>query len=629
MAPVNVFVAATGNEFMRELAGWLVEAAALTGRAAHLVDDRLPEADGRLNLVVAPHEFFSLYPAGRRELVRAAAASVCVGTEQPGTPWFEMSLDAFRRGPAALDINAAAAAELRAAGIDASHLQLGAVPSLTAARPDAARTVDVAFLGALDRRREEVLADLAPRLHHRRVALHLFHPDRPIRATTPGIVVGADKYRLLADSTVLLNVHRERAPARGAVPRPAYFEWMRMVEAMANGCVVVTEPSAAHEPLEAGVHFVEATVDSFADALERLLADDDRRQAIAHAAEEVVTRDLALDRTLHQVLERLEAEVLPALTTHVRSRRATRGRWRVAQPAPARHLFPVFQPFLPLQREAKRLARADDAALAELDSLRCLLRHGAGQHLMFERTPAHDRAIPEVSVVVPLYDAATLVRETLDSVLASTGVAFEVIVVEDHATDASRDVATTYLREHPTVPMLLVAKEANEGLVAARNTGFEHARSPFVMVLDADNLVYPRCLRRLADALHDDRDAAAAYSILEDFGEHRGLRSATAWDVERLCTANYIDAQAMIRRSAWEALGGYRPDDTDVYGWEDWDLWLRIARAGGHAVLVPEILGRYRVRPTSMVSLSNVAADDARAAIRARYPDLPWPPSPL
>ena len=57
-----------------------------------------------------------------------------------------------------------------------------------------------------------------------------------------------------------------------------------MIEAMANGCVVVTEPSEGFAPLEDGIHFVQAEVDQMADAIDELLADDDRRLAIADAA---------------------------------------------------------------------------------------------------------------------------------------------------------------------------------------------------------------------------------------------------------------------------------------------------------------------------------------------------------
>jgi glycosyltransferase involved in cell wall biosynthesis len=289
--------------------------------------------------------------------------------------------------------------------------------------------------------------------------------------------------------------------------------------------------------------------------------------------------------------------------------------------------FGAFRPFLPTLVAAKRLAMAETAALQRLDAADCQLAHGSTQHIVRATTPAFADVTPEVSVVVSLYNYADVVTDTLDSIVASDDVSFELIVVEDHATDDSRAVVQRFIDDHPTVPITLIAKDANEGLAAARNTGFEHARAPLVMVMDADNMIYPTCLRRLADALRDNAGVDAAYAILEDFGDQRNLRSALAWDVDRLCRANYIDAQAMLRRSMWQRLGGYRADDALVYGWEDWDLWLRLAADGGQAMLVTQILGRYRVQRGSMVGLTNLATDDAIASMRTRYPTLPWPSS--
>ena len=123
------------------------------------------------------------------------------------------------------------------------------------------------------------------------------------------------------------------------------------------------------------------------------------------------------------------------------------------------------------------------------------------QQLHREETPAFVAAEPEVSVLVTLYNYEHLVTDTLESILASTDVSLEIIVVEDHATDGSRDVVRRFMAQHPDAPMCLLAKDANEGLAAARNTGLEHCRADLVMMMDADNLVYPTCLRRPAEPL--------------------------------------------------------------------------------------------------------------------------------
>ena len=86
-----------------------------------------------------------------------------------------------------------------------------------------------------------------------------------------------------------------------------------------------------------------------------------------------------------------------------------------------------------------------------------------------------------------------------------------------------------------------------------------------------------------------------------------------------------IDAQAMLRRSTWERHGGYRVADDLVFGWEDWELWLRLAAAGEHGVNVPRMLGRYRTQAQSMLSTTNLVADHMLRHLRELYPPLPWP----
>ena len=626
-APVRVFVAADGNEFMHDIASWFADAARLAGRHAELISDELPAVDGAINLVVAPHEFFELYDAPQHALQQAAAASICVGTEQPDTPWFDLTIDACRRGIECLDINPHGVAALRGAGLVASHVQLGAVPAMTAPSaltPTTGRPIDVLFMGGLDDRRGALLADLAPELWTVKSDIRVFKFDRPVSSATPGVVFGTDKYDLLASSKLLVNLHRQRENSS------SYFEWARMIEAMANRCVIVTEPSDTSAPLVNGRQFAEAPIEAMGDTIRRLLADDQRRSDIADRALAAVTSDLAFAQTLGPLLDRIESTVLPRISDHAATDDPSVDPWRLgASKVPPPTRLGAFRPYAPLQRAAKRLALDDTDMLRRIDATSCLIRHGQGQHVERIATPSYlgRTTAPRVSAVVTLYDYAGVVGETLMSLIASTDVDVEIIVVDDHSSDDGRHVVSDLFDRHPNVPMLLLGKDANEGLAAARNDGFAAAVGEYVFVMDADNHVYPTCLARLADTLDEHRDAAAAYSILEDFGTQRNIRSALAWDPARLCVANYIDAQAMWRRSMWEALGGYRNDDREVYGWEDWDLWLRLAETGGRAVLRTEILGRYRVQDSSMITLTNLATDDAIVSMRNRYPRLPWPGS--
>lgn len=614
MTDVRVHVAAHGSSSNLDLAHWFTEAARLAGRTAELVTDRPPDADRAIAVVVAPHEYFELADLSVADAQRAAGRCVCIATGDPTGGAFERTVDAGRLAMATYDVSQEGVAALQARGIEARHLQLGAVPSMSVGSdgtPDAASALDVMFVGIWSERRGAVLADLAPTLVHRRSALHLAIDEPPITAHTLGVLEPDARRRHISMARTLLDIRRTESSA---------FAWARAVEAMANGCVVVAD-RPVDGPLVAGVHYVAAPTDcpdhAVAELLDELLDDEARRRYIAGCALDLVTGELGFHRAVDALLTRLERD-------RPTPRRPRVTRWLAGdshRPAPVR-LAP-FRPFARVRNAAQLIALAESAALRRIDATRSVLRHGDPRHVQRFETQSFADAEPEVSVVVSVYNYADVVEQALCSVIASEDVAFEIIVVDDHATDHSRAAIRRVLDEHPGVPMLLVGKDANEGLAAARNSAFELSRSPLVMVLDADNEVSPTCLRRLADALDAHPDADAAYGILEDFGEHRGVRSAFPWDVRQLCKANYIDAQAMIRKETWARLGGYRGDD-EVFGWEDWDLWLRLARVGGRALLVPELLGRYRVHQGSMIALTNLGHDRGRTAMRARYPELPW-----
>lgn len=607
--PLDVFVSPYGNAFMGDIASWLVEAGELLGRRSRLRDDgSLPSDPAVLNLVVAPHELYTLGGYTDRQIDEAARVSVPVTTEQPGTTWFELTRIVCAASPAVLDVNAHGTAALRATGIDARHLRLGGVPSMDR-RTGEERDIEVLFLGGHTTHRGEQLAALAPVLWDRDVDLRLFSFARPVAGGVDGLVFGRHKYDLLARSRILLNVHRDDSG-------PGYFEWARMVEAMANGCCVITEPSTGHAPLEDGRHFV-ATTD-LAATVSDLLERPERAVEIGERAARAVLEEWPLTATLGPELERLDG--LPAR----RRSRLVAPRY-AARMLRARQipLLPVFAPHTELRERIYWALTAETVLQRQIERARCLVRHGTDHHIQRLESASYAGAVPDVSVVVTLYDYAALVAETLDSVAASQGVAFEVVVVDDHSTDAGRQVVTDWAAAHPATPLLLLGSDVNRGLPNSRNLGFEHARAAKVMVVDADNLLYPNALARLAAALDADPTASFAYSALEEFGTSTGIRSAMGWHVAWLCEANYIDAQAMIRKDAWERHGGYRYDEL-MFGWEDWELWLRFAAAGEHGAHVPQMLGRYRTQQSSMIATSNLVAERMRSHLRGLHPGLPW-----
>jgi len=166
----------------------------------------------------------------------------------------------------------------------------------------------------------------------------------------------------------------------------------------------------------------------------------------------------------------------------------------------------------------------------------------------------------------------------------------------------------------------LARHPVNSGLAGARNSGFHHARTEFVFILDADNTLYPRCLERLLAALRHC-NASFAYCYLEKFGQKSLLQNTNAWNPDALQHGNVIDAMVLLRRSVWEEVGGY--SKMEVMGWEDFDFWFKIARRKGWGVLVPEILARYRVHRKSMLKkVTNPKVRKLWTQLRATYPEF-------
>ena len=218
-------------------------------------------------------------------------------------------------------------------------------------------------------------------------------------------------------------------------------------------------------------------------------------------------------------------------------------------------------------------------------------------------------SISKVTVCVSLYNFRAYIVEALQSVYAQTGSVLDLVVVEDCSTNDSLAVAEEWMRSHQSRfnSISLVQHSNNRGLSAARNTAISVSSTPYIFVLDADNMLYPRCVDRCIAALEADAQAAVAYPIIEKCGVTAELIGNVVWIRDRFKRVNCVDAMSLIRREALAEVGGYS-ELTAIgrLGWEDYELWCKFVDKGFNGVQVPEILARYRTHKTSMLnSISN------------------------
>jgi GT2 family glycosyltransferase len=142
--------------------------------------------------------------------------------------------------------------------------------------------------------------------------------------------------------------------------------------------------------------------------------------------------------------------------------------------------------------------------------------------------------------------------------------------------------------------------QPNAGVAAARNAGVAQARAAAVLPLDADNRLAPGFVEQALAVLESSPEVGVVYGNRQEFGLRDGVVDVPPFDLPTLLTYNFIDACAVVRRTAWEAAGGY--DTTRLPGWEDWEFWIAIAEHGWAFHHVPATGFEYRVRPGSMVS---------------------------
>ena len=196
-----------------------------------------------------------------------------------------------------------------------------------------------------------------------------------------------------------------------------------------------------------------------------------------------------------------------------------------------------------------------------------------------------------VSVVVPVYNGARYLNETLQSILVQTTVPREVILVDDGSTDDSAALIQRAAAAAP-IPMRYVP-QANQGTAAARNRGVELAASPLIAFLDQDDLWLPEKLARQCDLLW--HQPTAGYSITQVAFFMDGDGPPPAWVRAKWLEGpqpGYLPSCLLVRRSTFQQVGIF---DSALRNGSDTDWFARVRDAGVGVTIAPEVLVRQRV----------------------------------
>jgi GT2 family glycosyltransferase len=237
-------------------------------------------------------------------------------------------------------------------------------------------------------------------------------------------------------------------------------------------------------------------------------------------------------------------------------------------------------------------------------------------------TPAaFGESTPAVSVVVPHFNLGAFLPDTLASIHAQTFKNFELIIVDDGSTDPT----SLLLLEGLERQGVRILRKSNGGLGSARNAGLAAAKAPWVLMIDADDILHPVYLELTLAAAARHPSAAAVGTFMRCFTADPQVPTGgwlpLGFDRELLANANFAcTASCLLRREAVLSVGGY---DEHLVSFEDWDLWCSLAERGFEATIVPEFLLFYRQRPDSMYhAMARRNEATLRSQLLTRHPDL-------
>ncbi len=209
---------------------------------------------------------------------------------------------------------------------------------------------------------------------------------------------------------------------------------------------------------------------------------------------------------------------------------------------------------------------------------------------------------PLVSVIIPAFNAAEFIGETLDSVFAQTFTDFEVIVINDGSPDTQQ--LEQVLRRFPS--KLRYIKQENQGAAAARNAGLRAARGELVAFLDADDTWLPTFMEKQIDFIkRNNADVVFADAWLfgdsplagRTFMQMHPSRGEVTPEKLLAVKVTVITSTVLARKAPILEVGLF---DKSLRRGHDFELWLRLAKAGFRFDYQREVLGHHRILESSL-----------------------------
>lgn len=207
---------------------------------------------------------------------------------------------------------------------------------------------------------------------------------------------------------------------------------------------------------------------------------------------------------------------------------------------------------------------------------------------------------PLVSIIIPCYNDAKYIEQSINSALNQNYSNKEVIVIDDGSNAKTKGILKKL--EHQITKLIT---QENKGQSTARNVGIREAKGEYILTLDSDDYFESTFCEKAIEkfTLNIDTKIVTCHAN-RIFGNHRrDVFKPNGGKIEDFLLRNCAMGSAMFKKFDWNEISGY--DEKMRSGFEDWEFYIRLLKRGGSAYVIAEPLFNYRLRNDSTTSKAN------------------------
>ncbi|PIS05036.1 MAG: hypothetical protein COT81_03195 [Candidatus Buchananbacteria bacterium CG10_big_fil_rev_8_21_14_0_10_42_9] len=199
--------------------------------------------------------------------------------------------------------------------------------------------------------------------------------------------------------------------------------------------------------------------------------------------------------------------------------------------------------------------------------------------------------MPKIDIVIPVFEQGKQLLRCLDSLKKQSLQDFSIIIVNDGSNDGTSDILKK-LKDHAFWKNRIeIIEQPNRGAAAARNSGFQRVKAPFVLFCDADVTLRTDCLDKMLRVLQLHKNSSYVYSNFK-----YGLKTFNLRPFKQL----NLKAQPQIHTTALMRSADFPGFDENLKRFQDWDLWLTMLKNNHYGKFIDEVL--FTVKPGGTMS---------------------------